>query len=126
MAELISDLELENDDPITDHCGSCTRCLDACPTDALYEPYKLDASKYISYLIIELKDNIPTEFKNKMGNWVFGCDICQDVCPWNRFSKHLQEEAFQVNEELLALDNLEEITEEVFRHSPVKRTKFDG
>ena len=130
LAELISDLELEYDGPVTDHCGSCTRCLDACPTDALYEPYKIDASKCISYLTIELKDNIPTEFKNKMENWVFGCDICQDVCPWNRFSKHHQEEAFQANEELLALDNLEEITEEVFnevfRHSPVKRTKFEG
>lgn len=130
LAELISDLELEYDGPVTDHCGSCTRCLDACPTDALYEPYKIDASKCISYLTIELKDNIPGEFKNKMENWVFGCDICQDVCPWNRFSKPHREEDFLPTPEMQNLPDLGEITEEIFneifRHSPVKRTKFEG
>ncbi len=130
LAELISDLELEYDGPVTDHCGKCTRCLDACPTDALYEPYKIDASKCISYLTIELKDNIPSEFKNKMEDWVFGCDICQDVCPWNRFAKPHQEVAFLPTSEMQNLPDLTEITEEIFdeifKHSPIKRTKFEG
>ena len=85
IAELIVDLELEYDTPVTDHCGSCTACIDACPTEAIVKPYVVDGSKCISYLTIELKDQIlPDEFKDKMDNWMFGCDICQDVCPWNK------------------------------------------
>jgi len=131
LAELIIDLELEADGPIKDYCGTCTRCIDACPTDAI-TPYELDASKCISYLTIELKEGIPEEFKGKMGNWAFGCDICQDVCPWNRFSKPHQEEAFQPSTELLELfnSNWQDLTEEVFgrafRKSAVKRTKIEG
>ncbi len=131
LAELIIDLELESDGPIKDYCGTCTRCVDACPTDAI-TPYQLDASKCISYLTIELKDNIPTEFKNQMEGWAFGCDICQDVCPWNRFSKAHQEEAFQPKKELEELfnNNWEDLTKEVFqvafKNSAVKRTKFEG
>ena len=90
IAELILDVELEYDTPVTDHCGTCTACIDACPTDAL-TPYNIDASKCISYLTIELKDQIPSEFQNKIGNWAFGCDVCQDVCPWNRFAKQHEE-----------------------------------
>ncbi len=104
LAELIIDLELEADGPIKDYCGTCTRCVDACPTDAI-TPYEVDASKCISYLTIELKEGIPEEFKGKMENWAFGCDICQDVCPWNRFSKPHQEEVFLPPKELLELLN---------------------
>ena len=93
IAELIIDLELEYDTPVTDHCGNCTACIDACPTEAL-TPFNIDASKCISYLTIELKDQIPNEFQNKMDNWAFGCDVCQDVCPWNRFSKTHNEPLF--------------------------------
>lgn len=131
LAELIIDLELETDGPIKDYCGTCTRCIDACPTDAI-TPYQLDASKCISYLTIELKENIPSEFKNQMEGWAFGCDICQDVCPWNRFSKAHQEEAFQPKKELEELfnNNWEDLTKEVFqvafKNSAVKRTKFEG
>lgn len=133
IAELIIDLELEADGPIKDYCGTCTKCIDACPTDALFEPYKIDASRCISYLTIELKDQIiPGEFKNKMENWVFGCDICQDVCPWNRFSKPNKEKSFEPNEYLLNWtgEDIVELTEEVFsaafKHSAVKRTKYTG
>ncbi len=133
LAELIIDLELAYDSPfMADHCGSCTRCIDACPTDAIVAPYTVDGSKCISYLTIELKDAIPNEFKGKMENWMFGCDICQDVCPWNRFSKPHQEAAFQPKEELLQLSkkDLIEMTDEVFKQvfkgSAVKRTKFTG
>jgi epoxyqueuosine reductase len=133
LAELIIDLELEYDTPFaTDHCGSCTRCIDACPTDAIVAPYVVDGSKCISYLTIELKNEIPNEFKGKMENWMFGCDICQDVCPWNRFSIPHQENAFAPGEELLHLtkSELTEITDDVFRqvfkNSAVKRTKFAG
>ena len=94
LAELIIDLELEADGPIKDYCGSCTRCIDACPTEAI-TPYELEANKCISYLTIELKDNIPTQFKEQMAGWAFGCDICQDVCPWNRFSKPHHEDEFK-------------------------------
>lgn len=131
LAELIIDLELEPDGPIKDYCGTCTRCIDACPTDAI-TPYELDASKCISYLTIELKDSIPEEFKGQMENWAFGCDICQDVCPWNRFSKPHNEEAFTPSKELLELfnNNWQDLTEEVFgrafRKSAVKRTKLEG
>ncbi|WP_286743325.1 MULTISPECIES: tRNA epoxyqueuosine(34) reductase QueG [Roseivirga] len=131
LAELIIDLPLEPDGPIKDYCGTCTRCVDACPTDAI-TPYALDASKCISYLTIELKEEIPTEFKDQMENWAFGCDICQDVCPWNRFSSPHQEPAFQPSTELKALFNnnwqdlTEEVFREVFRKSAVKRTKWSG
>ena len=132
IAELIIDLELEYDHITTDHCGSCTACIDACPTQAITEPYVVDGSKCISYLTIELKNQIPTEFKSKMDDWMFGCDVCQDVCPWNRFSKQHQEPLFHPKPELLSMTkkDWEEITEDVFRKvfqkSAVKRTKFSG
>ena len=132
IAELIVDLELEYDSPVTDHCGSCTACLDACPTKAIVQPYVVDGSKCISYFTIELKDNIPAGFKGKFDNWMFGCDICQDVCPWNRFSKPHREPLFDPHPDLLemTLKDWEEITEDVFRkvfkNSAVKRTKFSG
>jgi epoxyqueuosine reductase len=133
IAELIIDLELEYDGPVKDYCGTCTACIDACPTDAIVEPYQVDGSKCISYFTIELKDALlPSAMEGKFENWMFGCDICQDVCPWNRFSKAHQEPLFQPHPELLKMSksNWEEITEEVFRElfrkSAVKRTKFDG
>ena len=132
IAELIIDLDLEYDAPTTDHCGSCTACIDACPTEAITEPYVVDGSKCISYFTIELKENIPTEFKGKMDDWMFGCDVCQDVCPWNRFSKAHSEPLFNPHPELLSMTkkDWEEITEDtfkkVFKNSAVKRTKFSG
>lgn len=132
IAELIIDLELEYDTVTTDHCGTCTKCIDACPTQAITEPYVVDGSKCISYFTIELKENIPTEFKGKFNDWMFGCDICQDVCPWNRFSKAHSEPLFNPHPELLEMTkkDWEEITEETFRKvfqkSAVKRTKFSG
>ena len=133
IAELILDVALVPDGPMKDYCGSCTRCIDACPTDAIIEPYVVDGSKCISYLTIELKDNIlPNEFKGKMDNWMFGCDICQDVCPWNRFSKPHTEPNFNPHDQLLKMskadweDISEEIFRELFKHSAVKRTKFEG
>ncbi len=132
IAELIIDLELEYDLPTTDHCGTCTKCIDACPTQAITEPYVVDGSKCISYFTIELKDKIPTEFKGKFDDWMFGCDICQDVCPWNRFSKPHNEPLFNPHPELLSMTkkDWEEITEDVFKelfkNSAVKRTKFEG
>lgn len=132
IAELIIDLELEYDTPTTDHCGTCTKCIDACPTQAITEPYVVDGSKCISYFTIELKENIPTDFKGQFDDWVFGCDICQDVCPWNRFSKSHSEPLFNPHPELLSMtkNDWEEITEEtfrkVFKNSAVKRTKFNG
>lgn len=132
IAELIVDLELEYDGQVKDYCGSCTRCIDACPTGAIVEPYVVDGSKCISYFTIELKENIPSEVKGKFENWVFGCDICQDVCPWNRFSKPHNEPAFEPSAGLLEMTRKEweEITEEVFqklfRESAVKRTKYKG
>ena len=131
IAELIVDLELEYDTPVTDHCGTCTACIDACPTEAL-TPYHIDASKCISYLTIELKDQIPTAFKNKMDDWAFGCDVCQDVCPWNRFSKQHNEPLFSPNSEVInyTKKNWEEITQEtfniIFKNSAIKRTGFKG
>ena len=132
IAELIIDLELDYDPPTTDHCGSCTSCIDACPTEALIAPYQIDGSKCISYLTIELKDQIPSEFKGKIDQWAFGCDVCQTVCPWNRFSTQNQESAFKPNNELLSLTkkDWEEMTEDVFgklfKNSAIKRTKFKG
>lgn len=132
IAELIIDLELEADTPVTDHCGSCTACIDACPTQAIVEPYKVDGSKCISYFTIELKDELPISEKGKFDDWMFGCDVCQDVCPWNRFSKPHNEPLFDPHPELLQMNkqDWEEITEEVFqkifKKSAVKRTKFSG
>ena len=133
IAELILDLELEPDGPIKDYCGTCTKCIDECPTDAIVEPYVVDGSKCISYLTIELKDAIlPNEFKGKMDNWMFGCDICQDVCPWNRFSKPHTENRFKPHDNLLHLtkndwkDLTQEVFGDLFKNSAVKRTKFDG
>lgn len=132
IAEIICDVELEYDSPIKDFCGTCTKCLDACPTQAIVSPYVVDGSKCISYLTIELKENIPSSFKNKMDDWVFGCDVCQDVCPWNSFSKPHNEPLFENKNGLLDLDRnqWQEITEEtfkkVFSKSAVKRTKYNG
>nr|WP_179353087.1 tRNA epoxyqueuosine(34) reductase QueG [Winogradskyella vidalii] len=132
IAELIIDLELDYDMPVTDHCGTCTACIDACPTEAITQPYVVDGSKCISYFTIELKENIPTEFKGQFDDWMFGCDICQDVCPWNRFSKPHNEPLFNPHPELLDMTkkDWEEITEDtfkkVFQKSAVKRTKFSG
>lgn len=133
IAELIIDLELEYDGPVKDYCGTCTKCIDACPTDAIVNPYVVDGSKCISYFTIELKEQIPQEVKGKFENWVFGCDICQDVCPWNRFSKPHQTPLFNANDNLKSLKEKKdwlEITEEVFSKtfskSAVKRTKLAG
>ena len=132
VAELIVDLELEYDAPVTDHCGTCTACIDACPTEAIVQPYVVDGSKCISYLTIELKNEIPSEFEGKLDDWMFGCDVCQDVCPWNRFSKSHREPLFDPNPELLSFTkkDWEEITEDVFKKvfqkSAVKRTKLSG
>lgn len=132
IAELIIDLELDYDLPTTDHCGTCTKCIDACPTQAITEPYVVDGSKCISYFTIELKENIPTEMKGKFDDWMFGCDVCQDVCPWNRFSKAHSEPLFNPHPELLSMakNDWEDITEDVFKklfkNSAVKRTKFEG
>lgn len=133
LAELIIDLELVYDNPIKDYCGTCRRCIDACPTEAISPSgYLVDGSKCISYLTIELKEAIPKSFKGKMDNWMFGCDICQEVCPWNRFSNQHKEPEFEPHEDLLSMTkkDWEEITEdvfrEVFRKSAVKRTKFSG
>jgi epoxyqueuosine reductase len=132
IAELIIDLELDYDTPTTDHCGSCTACLDACPTEAIVAPYVVDGSKCISYFTIELKDNLPHELKGKFDDWMFGCDVCQDVCPWNRFSKPHNEPLFQSNSDILnfSKSDWEEITvdtfQKVFKNSAVKRTKYEG
>jgi epoxyqueuosine reductase len=132
IAELIVDLELDYDTPTTDHCGSCTACLDACPTEAIVAPYVVDGSKCISYFTIELKDNLPHELKGKFDDWMFGCDVCQDVCPWNRFSKPHNEPLFQTSSDILnfSKSDWEEITtdtfQKVFKNSAVKRTKYEG
>ena len=133
LAELITDLDLEYDiAPTEDHCGTCTRCIDACPTEAIVAPYVVDGSKCISYLTIELKNELPSEFKGKMDNWMFGCDVCQDVCPWNKFSVLNTEPSFKPNQDLLGISSAEwqEITQDtfskVFKNSAVKRTKFSG
>ena len=131
IAEMILDLKLDYDTPVTDHCGTCTACIDSCPTEAL-TPYNIDASRCISYLTIELKDQIPSEFQNKMDDWSFGCDICQDVCPWNRFSKPHNEPLFEPRTELLEFTkkDWEELTEAtfdtIFKNSAIKRTRYRG
>ena len=132
LGEIIVDAELEYDEPIADFCGSCTACIQACPTDAIVEPYVLDSRKCISYLTIENKEDIPEELKPRLANWVYGCDICQDVCPWNRFQQPTEEIAFRPREENIKPDlhALSAIAEEEFsgrfRRSPVKRTKRQG
>lgn len=132
IGELILDVELEPDGPTTDHCGTCTACIDACPTEAIVEPYVVDGSKCISYFTIELKDAIPTSMKGKFDDWAFGCDVCQDVCPWNRFSKPHSEPQFSPHPEMLEMtkQDWEELTEDVFKKvfqkSAVKRAKFGG
>jgi epoxyqueuosine reductase len=133
LSELILELELEYDIPFTtDHCGTCTKCIDACPTEAILPNNTVDGSKCISYFTIELKNEIPNDVKGKMEDWMFGCDICQDVCPWNRFSTPHQEPLFSPHPELIQMTkrDWEEITEDVFKKvfnkSAVKRTKFSG
>ncbi|MBC7565349.1 MAG: tRNA epoxyqueuosine(34) reductase QueG [Pedobacter sp.] len=133
LAELIVDLDLEYDNAFeTDHCGTCTKCIDACPTEAILSPFIIDSKKCISYLTIELKDEIPYHFNDKMDNWMFGCDVCQDVCPWNRFSVPNLEPAFKPNDNLLQmkktdwLDITEDVFQTIFKNSAVKRTKFKG
>lgn len=133
IAELLLDIELDyNNNPIKDFCGTCTKCLDACPTEAIIKPYVVDGSKCISYFTIELKEAIPVEVKGKFENWMFGCDICQDVCPWNRFSIQHKEPWFEPHPDLLKLtksdweDIKQPVFQEIFRKSAVKRTKFDG
>ena len=132
IAELIIDLELDYDAATTDHCGSCTACIDACPTQAIVDPYIVDGSKCISYFTIELKNVIPSSMKGKFDDWMFGCDICQDVCPWNRFSKSHNEPLFNSNPEKLSMSkkDWQEITaqvfQDVFKNSAIKRTKFSG
>ena len=131
LAEIILDIELEYDIPYTNsHCGSCTKCIDACPTQAIYTPHQVDGSRCISYFTIELKDEIPEG--NNFQDWIFGCDICQDVCPWNRFAKPHHEERFKPDDRLLQYSKsewkelTEEIFQEIFRKSAVKRTKYSG
>jgi epoxyqueuosine reductase len=132
IGEIICDLDLAYDNSVGDYCGTCTRCVDACPTDAITDPFVVDGSKCISYYTIELKDAIPDEVQGKFNNWIFGCDICQDVCPWNRFSKAHTTKEFDLPEKLAGFTNndwqeiTEEVFQEIFRRSPVKRTKFEG
>ncbi len=132
IAELIIDLDLEYDNSTSDHCGTCTACIDSCPTEAIVAPYIVDGSKCISYFTIELKENIPQEMKGKFDDWVFGCDVCQDVCPWNKFSKAHKEPLLNPNPEFLSMSKKDwkEITEEtfrvVFKNSPLKRAKLQG
>ena len=132
LAELILDLDLEPDGPIRDYCGTCTRCLDACPTHAFVKEGVLNASKCISYLTIELKEAIPNEFNGKYSDWVFGCDICQDVCPWNRFSSIHKEESFAKSNGIKSIETgkwneiTEDIFNKIFRESPLKRTMYSG
>jgi len=134
IATLIVDIELVYDDPFAkDYCGSCRRCIDACPTDAILENKVVDGSKCISYFTIELKDALlPDHLKNQFANWMFGCDICQDVCPWNRFSKPNKEINFTPIPQILnfTANDWEDLTEEgfklIFKNSPLKRRKFEG
>jgi len=132
IAELIIDLELEPDAPMRDYCGTCSRCIDACPTDAIINPQIVDGSKCISYFTIELKDQIPLSMKGTFDNWAFGCDICQEVCPWNRFSKPTNDPSFTPKEAITGWKkkDWEEITEDVFKKifhdSPLKRPGFEG
>ena len=132
LAELIIDLEIESDNPTADYCGSCTKCIDACPTGAI-QPYTVDGSKCISYFTIELKDAIPTSMKGQFDDWMFGCDVCQDVCPWNRFSVLHQEYGFTPKKGLLEMkrEDWDALTEDTFKQvfsgsSPLKRAQFSG
>ncbi|MFZ5973437.1 MAG: tRNA epoxyqueuosine(34) reductase QueG [Bacteroidota bacterium] len=132
LAELIIDLNLEPDGPVKDYCGTCTACMDACPTDAIAEPYVVDGSKCISYFTIELKEEIPAEAKGKFENWIFGCDICQEVCPWNRFAQPHNEKRFLPHPDLPEISSrdwqelTEEVFQKVFKRSAVKRTGWQG
>ncbi|MFZ9848514.1 MAG: tRNA epoxyqueuosine(34) reductase QueG [Flavobacteriales bacterium] len=132
IGELLLDIELDYDHEVADFCGTCTRCLDACPTGAIIQPYVVDGSKCISYFTIELKDAIPVAMRNQFENNMFGCDICQDVCPWNSFSKPHQESAFSPHPDLLSMTKQEwkniskETFNKLFKNSAVKRTKFNG
>jgi epoxyqueuosine reductase len=134
IATLITDLELQADEAFTkDYCGTCTRCIDACPTDAILDNKEIDGSKCISYFTIELKDAlIPDDMQGKFDNWMFGCDTCQDVCPWNKFSKPTMEKAFTPLPQILnfTTNDWEELTEKsfklIFNKSPLKRSKFQG
>ena len=133
LAELIIDLDIEPDSPAADHCGSCTKCIDACPTQAIIQPYVVDGSKCISYFTIELKDAIPTSMKGQFDDWMFGCDVCQDVCPWNRFSVLHQEQGFEPKKGLLEMnrEDWDALTEDTFKKvfsgsSSLKRAKFSG
>ena len=132
VCELVVDIELDYDNPTTDHCGKCTACIDACPTQAIVEPYLVDGSKCISYFTIELKDAIPLEMKGKFDDWMFGCDVCQDVCPWNRFSKPHTEPLFQPHTNLIKYNKSDwddissEVFNQIFKKSSVKRTKLSG
>ncbi|TAE49359.1 MAG: tRNA epoxyqueuosine(34) reductase QueG [Cytophagales bacterium] len=132
IAELIIDLPLIYDSKVGDFCGTCTKCIDACPTDALIAPYQINASQCISYFTIELKKEIPDNIKGSFENWIFGCDICQDVCPWNRFSSPHQTPQFFPSATFTNMSNQdwEEMTEEtfkvIFKNSPIQRTKLEG
>ena len=132
LAEIICDLDLEYDSPVANRCGKCTKCIDACPTDAITSAQIINANKCISYLTIENKKEIPTELKNNLNDAIFGCDICQDVCPWNKFSKPHREESFNPKNELSSLKKTDwiELTEEtfnkIFEGSAVKRAKYEG
>jgi len=132
LAEMVIDIVCEPDGPVREYCGTCTKCVDACPTEAILPDKTLNASQCISYLTIELKNEIPATFASKMENWMFGCDICQDVCPWNRFSVPHHEARFQPKDEVLNYSGKEweEISEDVFglvfEKSAIKRTKYAG
>lgn len=131
IGEMITDAEFNYDHPVTDHCGSCTRCIDACPTDAIYEPYRVDSNKCISYLTIELKDQIPEKYRDDLGQWMYGCDICQDVCPWNRDAQYTQMDDLSPRSKILdhdinywqELDN--DLYDELFEGSAIRRAKFE-
>lgn len=131
IGEMISDVEFNYDHPVTDHCGSCTRCIDACPTNAIYEPYRVDSNKCISYLTIELKEQIPEEYRDDLGEWMYGCDICQDVCPWNRDAQYTQMKDLHPRDKILdhninfweELDN--EQYDALFEGSAMRRAKFE-
>jgi len=132
ICEIICSLELNYDQPLPESCGVCTRCIDACPTGALTEPFVLDSNRCISYLTIEFRDALPSKLKEHFDGWIFGCDICQDVCPWNRFSKPHQEPLFNLPEEIRNMNNKDwqQLTEpdfkRIFKNSAIKRTRYDG
>jgi epoxyqueuosine reductase len=131
IGEMIIDVEFNYDHKTTDHCGTCTRCIDACPTNAIYEPYRVDSSKCISYLTIELKEQIPAELQSSLGEWMYGCDICQDVCPWNNEASVTKMADLSPREKLLnqdidfwkELDNPQ--YDELFEGSAIRRAKFE-